>query len=151
MASHQCQVDEIILDQDDTLRSQVLEQVLNDIRIQYLPFKQDQREQNEVMFNLTLDQKAKLEMVHRNKEFHESLKKKYTGKRGYELFKEIMNWLLEDLNQKKEAREKGEKLIKQQKEEFRLNRNSNKINIQDQDNSQRTPGVPPLLLPHSSS
>lgn len=42
MASHQCQVDEIILDQDDTLRSQVLEQILNDIRIQYLPFRQDQ-------------------------------------------------------------------------------------------------------------
>ena len=70
------------------------------------------------MFNLTLDQKTKLEMVHRNKEFHESLKKKYTGKRGYDLFKEIMNWLMDDMNQKKEAAEKGHKLIKQQKEDW---------------------------------
>ena len=62
-----------------------------------------------------------------------------------------MHWLLEDLNQKKEARKKGEKLIKQQKEEFRLKKNSNMINIQDQDNSQRTFDVPPILLPHSSS
>lgn len=59
------------------------------------------------MFNLSLDQKTKLEMVHRNKEFHESLKNKFPGKRGYELFKDIMNWLLEDLNQKNEAKEKG--------------------------------------------
>ncbi len=44
MASHQCQLDEIEIDQTDTTRAQILEGLLHDIRKQYLPFKQDEYE-----------------------------------------------------------------------------------------------------------
>jgi len=85
---HKCQIEEINIDQDDMLRTSILELLLYDIGKKYYPFKDDVHNQKQLHFNTALDQKEKLELVEKHKIFTNEIKQIY-GK-GYSLFNDIM-------------------------------------------------------------
>ena len=63
LGAHACNLNEIRIDHNDSVRSFVLDTLLHDIRRHYRPFREDLRQEKEILFNSSLEQPRKLELI----------------------------------------------------------------------------------------
>lgn len=92
--AHTCNLNEIRIDQNDSVRAFLLETLLVNIRKHYRAFREDMQNEQTILHGQNIDPSRKLGLVKQRQLYDAQLQKTYGSGRGYHIFREIMRRLV---------------------------------------------------------